>query len=457
MKKWLKITLGVIGLLVLGLGIFIALNWESVKILKGTQDLGVQPDAIPQVVQAQASLRDKGDADWPCWRGPLADGRSPVTGIIKDWSSGLRQVWEVDFLCQGQASATWSSPVIQGDRLVVCGRDDANDLVFCLNATDGSLLWTGSYPAQAASSHGTGMRATPFIDEDRVYTFGRSGDLVCWNLASGQVLWHENVNDKGGKAPKWGHSSSPLVRDDLVLVQGGGTARVIAFDKMTGSVTWTSGQGDAGYAPLVAATLGDGDKQALLVFHGHGLAAMAADTGTEMWDIPWETSYGVNATTPLVSGDRVLITSGYNTGAQLLQVSDKEATVLWTSKVMASHHSDAFILDGHVYGYSGQSLQNKGVFKCMDLATGTEKWSTAAMGWGTCVFVDGHFMCLDIEGNLFLMKPDPSRFIEITSMPRALGDVEGPVWTLPVIANGRLYLRFKQRLRCFSLLPQRQM
>ncbi|MCF7972187.1 MAG: PQQ-like beta-propeller repeat protein, partial [Phycisphaerae bacterium] len=328
MKRWHKITLGVIGVLVLGLGSFIALHWESVEILRGTQDLGVQPDAIPQVVEAEMTLRDQGESDWPCWRGPLAEGHSPVTGIIKDWSSGLKQIWEVDFLCQGQASATWSSPVIRGDRLMVCGRDDANDLVFCLNTTDGSLLWTGGYPAQAVSSHGSGMRATPCMDEDRVYTFGRSGDLVCWNLYTGEVLWHENVNDQGGQAPTWGHSSSPLVRDNLVLVQGGGTARVIAYDKMTGAVAWTSGQGDAGYAPLVVVTLGD--TPALLAFHGHGLAAMAQDTGRELWNIPWETSFGVNATTPLVSGDQVFITSGYNTGAQLLQVSDTEAKVLWT-------------------------------------------------------------------------------------------------------------------------------
>jgi len=73
------------------------------------------------------------------------------------------------------------------------------------------------------------------------------------------------------------------------------------------------------------------------------------------------------------------------------------------------------------------------------------------MGWGTCMYVDGHLICLDIKGNLSLMKPNPERFIKITEMPRALGNVKGPVWTLPVIANDRLYLRFKQRLVCYSL------
>ena len=449
MKMLLKIVLGILGLLVLGLGIFIILNWESIEILRGTQDLSEKSNEIPETVKPALALRDKGEADWPCWRGADGDAKSTVTGIIKDWSNGLKQVWEVNYLCQGRASATWSSPVIQGDRLIVCGRDEGNDLVFCLNTIDGSLLWQTHYPAKATNNHGTGMRATPCIDENRIYTFGRSGDLVCWNLNDGSKLWQKNVRDEGGKEPKWGHSSSPLISGEHVLVQGGGTARLIAYNKLNGEVIFKRGQGKAGYAPIVPITLSD--KPAYLVFHGKGLAAVMVDTGKEIWNTIWETPYGVNATTPLISSDQVFITSGYKTGAQLLKVSDTDSKILWTTKTMAAHHSDGYILDGFLYGYSGQSLQNKGAFKCLELASGKEKWSTNEMGWGTCMYVDGHLICLDIKGNLFLMKPDPERFIKVTELPKALGNVKGPAWTLPVIANNKLYLRFKQRLVCYSL------
>ena len=74
------------------------------------------------------------------------------------------------------------------------------------------------------------------------------------------------------------------------------------------------------------------------------------------------------------------------------------------------------------------------------------------MGWGTCVFADDHLLCLDIKGNLFLMKPDPDKFVKISELRKALGDVKGPVWTKPVLANGRLYLRFKQRLVCYDIV-----
>lgn len=449
MKKLLKIILSIIGVLVLGLGILVISYWESIQILRGTEDLSDRPHKIPNIVKPGMTLRDKGEADWPCWRGAEGEAKSTVTGIIKDWSNGLKQVWEVNYLCQDRASATWSSPVIQGDRLIVCGRDEGNDLVFCLNAIDGSLLWRAHYTAKATRNHGMGMRATPYIDENRVYTFGRNGDLVCWNLNDGTTLWHKNVQDEGGKEPKWGHSSSPLVSGDYVLVQGGGTARVIAYNKLNGEVIWKSGQGDAGYAPIVPIKLTD--KLAYLAFHGKGLAAVMGDTGRELWNITWETPYGVNATTPLVSSDQVFITSGYKTGAQLLKISETNPKILWNTKAIAAHHSDGYILDGFIYGYSGLSLQNKGAFKCLELTSGTEKWSTNEMGWGTCMYVDGHLICLDIKGNLFLMKPDSEKFIKVTDLPKALGDVKGPVWTLPVIANNRLYLRFKQRLVCYSL------
>jgi len=449
MKKWLLIVLGALGVLVLGAGIWVASNWDSVQILAGTGDLGDTPQAIPEPTTPATPLRDRGQADWPCWRNSDGQAKSAVTGIIKDWSKGLEQRWDVNYLCQGKDSATWSAPVVQGDRLIVAGRDTDNDLLFCLNAVDGSLLWYGHYAAAGSSSHGAGMRATPCIDEDRVYTFGRSGDLVCWNLNDGEILWHKNVGDEGGKEPKWGHSSSPLVSGDRVLVQGGGSARVIAYDKINGEVIWKSGRGDAGYAPIVSVTLGD--TEAYLAFHGEGLAALNAQTGESLWDTRWETSYGVNATTPLVDGDRVLITSGYKTGAELLKVSETGCDVLWTTKAMAAHHSDGYILDGFLYGYSGQSLQNRGDFMCLDVSDGAVKWSTGEMGWGTCTYVDGHLICLDIKGNLFLMKPAPEEFIEVTNLPTALGDVEGPVWTLPVVANDRLFLRFKQRLVCYAI------
>ena len=450
MKKWLKWALIVIGVIFVTIVIYVALNWSWMSIVAGTEELNGNTGKIPAVVKSDTDSLAFGKTDWPSWYGPNGDRISAETEIIDNWSNGLTKVWEVDYLCQGTGSASWSSPVIQGNRLVVCGRDTESDLIFCLNPQDGSLLWYQSYQAKAKTNHGSGPRATPFIDQDRVYTFGRSGDIACLNLNNGQIIWRKNVMDEGGEEPTWGHSSSPLVIGDLVLIQGGGSCRTIAYDKMTGEVIWKSGTGLAGYAALKPIELAG--QQTLLAFHGTGLAALTIMEGRELWNIKWITDYDVNATTPVVIDNRVFITSGYGTGSILLNVDQNKADSLWRSNEFSSIHSDPYIIKGYIYGYSGDSFQNKGAFRCIDLENGEEKWSTNDMGWGTCTLVDGYILSCDIKGNIFLSKPNPDKFELITLLPSALGDIKGPVWSTPVVSNGQLYLRFKQKLTCFDII-----
>ena len=452
MKKWQKWLLGIIGVSAVAIIIIVVQFWSSITILMGTEELSGKKENIPEVLSQDQKPLVKGYADWISWQGVNGDGRSGVTGIINNWSEGLKKLWEVNFLCQGSASATWSAPVIQGNRLIVCGRNTENDLIFCFDPSDGSLLWQASYRAKAINSHGSGPRATPSIDDDRVYTFGRSGDLACWRLFDGKELWRTNVAREGGEEPTWGHSSSPLILGKHVIVQGGGTARTIAYEKMTGKVAWKGGYGIAGYAALTRMDLAG--NPVILSFHGKGLAALDSESGDELWNVPWETSYDVNATTPITIGDSVFITSGYNTGCMLLKTRRSGAEILWRNKTIASQHSDSYVIDGFLYGYSGDSSQNRGAFKCVSLRNGEEKWATNEMGWGKCVFVDEYLLCCDIKGNLFLMKPNPNKFIKVSQLRNALGDIKGPVWTKPVVANGFLYLRFKQRLVCYDLMQR---
>jgi len=450
MKKWLKWVIGIVGIVVITVLIIGGLWWSSIGILSGTEELSGRTDAIPRPVSESLEALSTGDADWVSWRGADGDGRSGVTGIIKDWSGGLEKLWEVDFLCQGSSSAAWSAPVIQGNRLIVAGRGVDEDLIFCLSPTNGNLLWQGSYSAKASATHGAGPRATPAIDGDRVYTFGRSGDLVSWALSDGEELWRANVADMGGEEPTWGYASSPFAFGTHIIVQAGGTAGTIAFDKITGQVAWESGSGIAGYAALTRMELAG--RPMVLAFYGKGLAALDPENGDELWNVPWETPYDVNATTPVIIGDSVFITSGYGTGGSLLRVGRSGAEVLWKNETIASQHSDPYAINGFLYGYSGDSYQNKGTFKCVSVENGSERWTTNEMGWGTCVLVDGHLLCSDIKGNLFLVRPDPDKFVKVTQMREALGSVKGPVWTRPVVANGLLYHRFKQRLVCYRIV-----
>jgi len=328
--------------------------------------------------------------------------------------------------------------------------DENNDLVFCINAENGELIWLGSYEAKAETAHGPGSRATPFINEDKVYTFGRSGDLVCWQLDDGKLLWRKNVKDEGGVEPSWGFSTTPLVFENMVIVQGGGSALVIAYDKLTGSVLWKSMEGEVGYSAAITMSIENESK--LLIYHGKGLSCLNPSDGKVLWTVQWPTEYGVNATTPIIFRDIIFHTSGYKMGCQAIKVTKNGYSVLWKNNVLEAQHSDPILIDGCIYGYSGESSRNSGQFKCLELATGKEMWSTSEIGQGTTAFVDGYLITMDLKGNLFLVIPEPTGFKKVGEIKSAISDVKNPAWTVPVVANGKLYLRYMQQLVCYNII-----
>jgi outer membrane protein assembly factor BamB len=445
MKRSVKIILIASAIILI---ILVYIGYQVYQLTMGSESLAGKKEGIPAKITNLPPVT-KGDSDWPNWRGTNFDGKSLTKGIRSDWSKGLKKLWQVNYLCQDQSTATWSAPVIQGNRLIIPGRDEKNDLVFCINSDTGELIWLGSYEAEAEIVHGPGSRATPFISDNRVYTFGRSGDLVCWQLEDGKLLWRRNVRDDGGSEPRWGYSTTPLVFQNMVIVQGGGNATVIAYDKISGNLIWKSMQGDAGYAAVIPMTIGN--EVRLIIYHGTGLSCLNPVDGKELWTAPWATKYRVNATTPLIYNDVIFHTSNYDMGCEALKVSGKGYSVLWKNKVMKAQHSDPILIDRYIYGYSGESLRNVGEFKCIELYTGKEMWSTDQIRQGTTTFADGYLVCLDLKGNLFLIKPDPSCFKKIDEIKAAIEDVKNPAWTVPVIANGKLYLRYLQKLICYKI------
>ncbi len=447
MKKYVKIILIIVVIVLVFVGYY---GYQIYKMVMGSEPIIGNRESIPNQMTSKPPITE-GTADWTNWRGINFEGKSATIGIKTDWSKGLEKLWQVNYLCQGKSTASWSTPVVQGNRLIVPGRDEKNDLVFCINSENGELIWLGSYEAKAETAHGPGSRATPFINEDKVYTFGRSGDLVCWQLEDGKLLWRKNVKDEGGVEPSWGFSTTPLVFENMVIVQGGGKALVIAYDKSTGEVLWKSMEGEVGYS--AARTMNIENETQLLIYHGKGLSCLNPSDGKVLWTVQWPTEYGVNATTPIIFNDIIFHTSGYKMGCEALKVTKSGYSVLWKNHAMEAQHSDPILIDGYIYGYSGESSRNVGQFKCLELSTGKEMWSTNEIGQGTTTFVDGHLICQDLKGSIFIIEPDSSGFKKLGEIKSAIQDVKNPAWTVPIVANGKLYLRYMQQLVCYKLIP----
>lgn len=391
--------------------------------------------------------------DWPCWQGPKGDSRSTTTGIKKDWTGGLKKIWEVGKLCSGNESDTWSSPVVKGDKLVVLGRADDKDVVFCFDATKGNELWKKDYQTGYRGGSGSGAGATPYIDGSRVYTFGRLGHIACWDLKDGKQVWLKTVKDDGGEYPEHGTASSPLVYGDMVIVEGGGGSQTIAYNKNDGTVVWKSGKGYGGYAAITMAKL-DGKDQ-IIVFNGEEnrdkgkVVGLDPKTGKEIWRTGWSTPYGNYAVAPVFSGHIGFLATGFGAFCKAFEVKGDKAADLWQNNAVCPHISEPIIIDEYVYCYSGDP-KGKGELKCLELKTGKQMWSAGnQVGWGTFVHVDGHLLCLSNKGDLFLVKPDPKEFKKVTEFKGAIpGD---PVWSVPVIVSNRLYLRCKDKLVCYDL------
>src|SRR5262249_4024594 len=153
------------------------------------------------------------------------------------------------------------------------------------DAVTGKKLWAHSYasPLEDKLFEG-GPTATPTIDEERVYTLSRWGDLFCFEAGSGKVLWSKDLkNDPGRRVPGWGLAGSPLIHENQLLLNVGEAG--LALDKHTGKVLWASDDKDAGYSTPVPFRRG---ADWFAVFScDDAYAAVNLRTGKPLWRARW--------------------------------------------------------------------------------------------------------------------------------------------------------------------------
>jgi outer membrane protein assembly factor BamB len=268
----------------------------------------------------------------------------------------------------------------------------------------------------------------------------KDGDVIRFNAQTGDIIWHKNLSKESGfKHPRWHFSGSPLVVDDLIILNVGTTG--VALKKADGSIAWQSDKEACGYATGVPFTAGGQKYIALMV--SAEIVALKPTTGEVIWRFPWKTEYDINAADPIFSGDLMFISSGYNHGCALLKVDEKAATEIWQNKNMRNQVSNSVLCEGHLYGFDGQigmSGPGNGKLTCLNLETAQVKWSQEGMGTGTLMLADGKLIILSEDGKLVISEASPEGFKEISSAQI----LTYKCWTVPVLANGRIYARNAQ-------------
>jgi outer membrane protein assembly factor BamB len=371
--------------------------------------------------------------DWPQWRGINRDGISSEKISPASWGKdGPKQLW------RKEVGTGVSSVVVRGGHLYTMGNKGGTDVVFCLDASTGAEIWRHTYSqgVEARQFEG-GPAGTPTVDGDRVYTLSHEGDLFCLSAASGKVLWSKNLQkDFGGIRQKWGYSGSPLVDGDLVILDAGGPgASTVALDKITGAVKWKAGNDGAGYSSPVAFDLGG--VRSIVIFKADALVGLNSANGQELWRYPWQTKYDVNAPTPIVSDNKIFITSGYDTGCALLQVRPGKVTEIWRNKNLRSQLASPVLVQGYIYGIDGNV--GKGELRCLELANGAIKWKQK-IGGGTLIAAGGYLLVLSERGELIVVEASPTNYREV-ARAQVLG---GHCWVTPAVANGKIYCKNNQ-------------
>ncbi|MBM3459182.1 MAG: alcohol dehydrogenase, partial [Armatimonadetes bacterium] len=202
------------------------------------------------------------------------------------------------------------------------------------------------------------------------------------------------------------------------------------LNKKTGAVEWASGRGSSGYATPTPFTVAG--QSGVAFFSGTGLAGLDPANGRPRWQFRWSTNYDVNAADPLFTSDSVFVSSGYGVGCALVRLTGGPPRPVWQNKNMRNHFHSSILISGAVYG------NDDGRLRCLDLASGAEKWGGPAIGKGGLIAASGKLIILTERGELVVAEAKPDRYTELA---RARVVDRGECWTQPTLANGRIYAR----------------
>lgn len=383
---------------------------------------------------------DSVNAEWSQWRGPNRDGISHENGLLKSWpAGGPKVIWRIP-LGDGYSGISIS----QGRAYTMYAQGD-DEFVVCLDASNGKEMWRFRTDSKFINDQGDGPRSMPTVDDDLVFVLGARGKLYALHSKNGEKVWeHDFVKEFGSNIPGWGFATSPLVEGDLLLVEAGGTARksLVAFNKKSGGVVWTSHTDEAAYSSPIAITF-NGIRQVIFLT-SQTLLSVSPKDGQIYWKYPWPE--GINIATPiLIPEDKIFISASYDKGAVLVKMKTAQgklaAEEVWKSRVMKNHFNSSVLRGNYLYGF------DNGTLKCIEVNTGEEQWAERGFAKGSLILADGHLIILGEQGKLALAEATPSGYKEQSSFQV----LQGKCWTSPTLAGGKLYLRNQKEMLCLDM------
>ena len=421
--------------------------------------------------------------DWPQSLGPQRDGVWRESGIVRKFPDGGPKVrWRMPVGAGYSGPAVADGRVYLTDRKLKTGeKEQANpfdrgliigtERVLCLDEKSGEVLWSHEYDCPYSISYAAGPRATPLVENGRVYILGAEGNLFCFDAVNGTRIWSLDFNESFKiPTPLWGFSAHPLIEGNkLICLVGGKGSTVVAFDKNSGKELWRAlSAKEPGYCPPTIFTVNG--KRQLIIWHPEAISGLNPETGEIYWTEDYNVQSALTVSTPrLWNKDHLFMTAFYN-GSRLYRFNEdsKGVELLWQTKKPSEKDTEHLhsimstpIIEGdYVYGTCSY-----GELRCLKVQTGERIWETFAATttdgkparWANAFLVknDDRFLLWNEKGDLILANLSPGGYEEISRAhllkPTNTAAGRSVLWSHPAFANGAIFVRNDEELLCAEL------
>lgn len=388
-------------------------------------------------------------ADWPGWRGPHRDGLTPET-LPARLETAPAALW------RQPVGHGYASPIVVRGRVVVLDEKGGQETAHALDAATGKVVWSTSYAPAWADEFEPGPRCTPLSDGERVYVQSAKGEMACLALQDGRRQWGVRFADFGtvwiddrqggaGAATRRGHTGSPVLAGDRLIVQVGSAqgACLVAFERATGRELWRALNDLTTYSSPVVGRLAGVEQ--VVAATCEGLVGVAVADGRELWRQRFKTQANRNVLTPILADSQVYFAS-VNTGLRRENVQRSGDTLgsstVWLKKDLGINLSTPVLVDGHLFGLGARKD-----YLCVDASTGAVRWTQPGFGEVASTLTDGKILLiLDDRGEVHLAEARPDGWRETGRFQACGKTFSHPAW-----ADGVLYVRDPREVVAYRL------
>ena len=412
---------------------------------------------------------------WPSFRGPQASGVADGQALPDRWDvkSGDGILWRTPI-----PGLAHSSPIVWGDRVFVTtaisrdasatfkpglyGDGDAaadrsrhRFVLYAIDARTGRIAWervaAESEPGNRRHIKNTYASATPATDGRTVVAWFGSEGVHAYDV-NGTFRWKVDLGrvDMGAydiPTFEWGPASSPIIWQDLVLLQGDTQADsfLLALDVETGETVWKTDRDElpSWGTPTVIDTP---DGPELVTNASNFIRGYDPRTGREKWRLG--RSSKITAPTPIAAGGLAIVASGRAPERPIFAVrpgatgditpapgAATSAGVVWSKTGRGSYMPTPLAHQGLLY-----VLGNNGIFDAYDLATGEEVYRQRAPHLGSGfsaspVAADGKIYLSGEDGEMVIVAAG-REFAHVAT--NAMGEL---LMATPALSNGVMFVR----------------